>query len=319
MPTPTPEQVVTAFKQDNQDKVISWDNIEVTADNITNDNADVHVNVLDANTNYFGNTTVHCTLVSTEEPRIVLTDDSTITVDFTKTASVDRNNTTLTITDLDGNNHVITKSTIKEAYILWDNRFLVGWYNGPTLTHSLYGHAFSNCVNLVKVGFAGDNHNITDAGNNFANAMFSVCTSLTNFTASFNLPQSITSCGYGFCQGMFSGCPFSRLPNNFNLPPNLATVGNLFATYMFQACNNLVSIPNNFEIPNTITTFGDQCMNLMFDGCSALTSDIPNIPPLHIPDVTHGSGYCTDMFRNCPVNGGANPTPGQDILIKRNS
>lgn len=62
MATPTPEQVIDAFKSANQDKVSSWDNMNITANNITNTTADVIIDCQDANTNYFGNTTIHCQL-----------------------------------------------------------------------------------------------------------------------------------------------------------------------------------------------------------------------------------------------------------------
>lgn len=112
-------------------------------------------------------------------------------------------------------------------------------------------YVFDGCTALKKVVW---HDGITSLGN----YTFQNCLSLVEL--SHNLPNSLTSIGYG----AFYGC--SKLPN-FILPPGTTSIPGV----AFSGCKALTEV----TIPDTVTSIGGSA----FSGCSSLSNFYPRFLP----------------------------------------
>ena len=195
------------------------------------------------------------------------------------------------------------------------NKGLVTAVNGPLTpqmtrsTNQIEGTAaapsyewtnlFNNCPNIVTGPTIEGWDQVRSAGDNFAQSMFSGCSSLASLPTGFNLPPGITSVAGSFASSMFNACTsLASLPAGFNLPQGITTTGDYFAYNMFQRCSSLESLPTGFNLPQSITNVGANFAYGMFSNCSSLVT-LPagfNLPQ-SITNV--GANFTAFLFRYC--------------------
>ncbi len=193
--------------------------------------------------------------------------------------------------------------------------------------HYEWTEAFYGCTNLTSIGpgFSYGWESVKTIGNNFANKMFAVSTSLVSIDDRFTLPQGgeLRSIGDHFASDMFAGCTnLQSMGANFNLPQSavLTEIGNDFAYYIFNGCKKLQSMGANFNLPQSaaLASIGDYFASGMFNQCENLQSMGANFTmPQSAALASIGESFAYAMFRGCIglTSMGANfNLPQSDVL-----
>lgn len=68
----TPDEIIALFKHQNDDKVVNWDNLTITCDNITDTSATIHISSTTDNINYFGDIDIPLTLTESIDINTIL-------------------------------------------------------------------------------------------------------------------------------------------------------------------------------------------------------------------------------------------------------
>ena len=163
-----------------------------------------------------------------------------------------------------------------------------------------WSRTFWRCPNMVIAPSFEGWEGVRQAGDYFADSLFSDCTGLVTLPANCSLPPDLTSVGRNFAGGMFYNClSLTTLPDGFNLPQGITEIGNsYFASSMFIFCESLTGLPEGFNLPQGITDAKNDFASSMFFDCYSLTY-LPESFNLPQSITKAGNHFCFWMFNDC--------------------